>query len=84
MSVVRNVNLGKSSNIMKTVVFIVTLGIFKIEMFDKIFNSEVTFSVLYWIELSIDHLDIVVVQFKNPFSDVVKVSRITTLNKSLE
>ena len=46
MSVARNVNLGKSSNIMNTVVFLVTLGIFKIEMCDKIFDSEVTFSVL--------------------------------------
>ena len=84
MPVARNVNLSKSSNIMKTVVFLVALGIFKIEMCDKIFDSEVTFSVLNWIELSVDHLYIVVVQFKYPFSDVVEVSRITTLNKSLE
>ena len=84
MPVARNVNLSKSSNIMKTVVFLVTLGIFNIEMCDKIFDSEVTFSVLNWIELSVDHLDIVVVQFKYPFSDVVEVSRITTLNKCLE
>ena len=84
MPVARNVNLSKSSNIMKTVVFLVTLGIFKIEMCDKIFDNEVTFSVLNWIELSVDHLDIVVVQFKYPFSDVVEVSRITTLNKCLE
>ena len=46
MPVARNVNLSKSSNIMKTVVFLVALGIFKIEMCDKIFDSEVTFSVL--------------------------------------
>ena len=84
MPVARNVNLSKSSNIMKTVVFLVALGIFKIEMCDKIFDSEVTFSVLNWIELSVDQLDIVVVQFKYPFSDVVEVSRITTLNKCLE
>ena len=84
MPVARNVNLSKSSNIMKTVVFLVALGIFKIEMCDKIFDSEVTFSVLNWIELSVDHLYIVVVQFKYPFSDVVEVSRITTLNKCLE
>lgn len=84
MSAARNVNLGKSSNIMKTVVPLIILGIFKIKKCDKIFDSEVTLSVLFWIELAVDHLDIVVVQFKYPFSDVVKVSRITTLNKSLE